>query len=219
LALANAAERLGARIFESSRAGRVTGSRDGVSLRTPQGTVRCRHVVIATGSATPAFTPLLSRFRVSSTYVLATQPLPAGLRRQMRAGRVMFWDAERPYHYFRWTDDGRIVFGGGDRPVPRGRRARHAALVEGVASLKAKLCGFYPQLDAVKVSCAWDGLFATTPDALPYIGPHRRYPRHLFALGYGGNGMTFGFLAARILLRHCLGRAHPSDSLFRFSRF
>jgi hypothetical protein len=31
-------------------------------------------------------------------------------------------------------------------------------------------------------------LFATTPDSLPYIGPHRRYPRHLFALGYGGNG-------------------------------
>jgi hypothetical protein len=35
---------------------------------------------------------------------------------------------------------------------------------------------------------------------LPFIGPHRRYPRHLFALGYGGNGMTFGFLAARLLL-------------------
>ena len=47
---------------------------------------------------------------------------------------------------------------------------------------------------------AWEGLFATTPDGLPYIGPHRRYPRHLFALGYGGNGMTFGFLAARLLL-------------------
>ena len=32
-----------------------------------------------------------------------------------------------------------------------------------------------------------------TADSLPYIGPHRRYPRHWFALGYGGNGMTFGF--------------------------
>ena len=31
-----------------------------------------------------------------------------------------------------------------------------------------------------------------TADSLPYIGPHRRYPRHWFALGYGGNGMTFG---------------------------
>ncbi|HEV8345802.1 MAG TPA: hypothetical protein VGQ16_04480 [Vicinamibacterales bacterium] len=29
--------------------------------------------------------------------------------------------------------------------------------------------------------------------ACPTSGPHRRYPRHLFALGYGGNGMTFGF--------------------------
>jgi hypothetical protein len=47
---------------------------------------------------------------------------------------------------------------------------------------------------------AWEGLFAMTPDTLPYIGPHRRYPRQWFVLGYGGNGMTFGFLAARLLL-------------------
>jgi hypothetical protein len=35
---------------------------------------------------------------------------------------------------------------------------------------------------------------------LPYIGAHSRYPGHLFALGYGGNGMTASFLAARMLL-------------------
>ena len=65
---------------------------------------------------------------------------------------------------------------------------------------------------------AWEGLFATTPDGLPYIGTHRHYPRHLFALGYGGNGMTFGFLAAQIIARHVRGRALPADALFRFNR-
>src|SRR5690348_17691792 len=49
-----------------------------------------------------------------------------------------------------------------------------------------------------------------SPDGLPYVGPHRRYPRHLFALGYGGNGMTFGFLAARLVLEEYLGKA-PRD--------
>ena len=58
-----------------------------------------------------------------------------------------------------------------------------------------------------------------TPDGLPYIGTHRRYPRHLFALGYGGNGMTFGFLAGRLLLDVVRGIRNPDLELFAFSRF
>ena len=50
------------------------------------------------------------------------------------------------------------------------------------------------------------GPFALTPGSLPYIGPHRRYPRDWFALGYGGNGMTFGRLAARLLLQRIEAR-------------
>jgi glycine/D-amino acid oxidase-like deaminating enzyme len=63
-----------------------------------------------------------------------------------------------------------------------------------------------------------DRLATTTPDGLRYIGPHRRYPRHLFALGYGGNGMTVGFLAAGILVRQHRGVAQPDDRLFAFAR-
>ena len=65
---------------------------------------------------------------------------------------------------------------------------------------------------------AWEGPFATTPDGLPYIGPHRRYPRHLFALGYGGNGMAFSFLAAQMLLRAVQGRSIADAKLFEFGR-
>lgn len=53
---------------------------------------------------------------------------------------------------------------------------------------------------------------------LPYIGPHRRYPRHLFALGYGGNGMTFGFLASRLLLDWYRGNQTRDHDLFAFGR-
>ena len=53
---------------------------------------------------------------------------------------------------------------------------------------------------------------------LSTIGTHRRYPRHLFALGYGGNGMTFGFLAAQMIARALTGRPHQDDALFAFGR-
>jgi glycine/D-amino acid oxidase-like deaminating enzyme len=65
---------------------------------------------------------------------------------------------------------------------------------------------------------AWEGLFALTKDGLPYIGAHRRYPRHLFALGYGGNGMTFAALAARMLLEQWQGKRSGDHELFSFSR-
>jgi glycine/D-amino acid oxidase-like deaminating enzyme len=57
-----------------------------------------------------------------------------------------------------------------------------------------------------------------TPDGLPCIGPHRRYPHHLFALGYGGNGMTFGLLAARMLLERWQGVEPADHDLLAFGR-
>jgi glycine/D-amino acid oxidase-like deaminating enzyme len=66
--------------------------------------------------------------------------------------------------------------------------------------LRADFEAILPALGTIDIDAAWEGLFAMSPDSLPYIGPRRRYPGHWFALGYGGNGMTFGFLAAYLLL-------------------
>ena len=77
----------------------------------------------------------------------------------------------------------------------------------------------FPTLPEIGIDRAWEGLFAMTPDGLPYIGPHRRYPGHAFALGYGGNGMTFAALSARILLEQWRGIDSPDHQLFAFNRF
>jgi glycine/D-amino acid oxidase-like deaminating enzyme len=76
----------------------------------------------------------------------------------------------------------------------------------------------FPALAGIDIEYAWEGLFAMTPDGLPYIGPHRHYPGHLFALGYGGNGMTYGFLAARLLLDWFRGIQSADYRLFAFGR-
>jgi glycine/D-amino acid oxidase-like deaminating enzyme len=128
----------------------------------------------------------------------------------------MLWDTERPYHYARWTADHRLLFGGRDYPARRKTGA--ASLRKRTRELTTDLIDLYPSARDLAPEYLWEGLFATTPDGLPYIGPHRRYPRHLFALGYGGNGMTFGFLAAEILDRMLRGVERPGDELFRFGR-
>jgi glycine/D-amino acid oxidase-like deaminating enzyme len=216
--LMRAAAQRGAHICERSTVQRIDSSRSEVVLHTRAGTVTADRVIVATGYATPAFAPLAGRFRMNHTYVLATRRLRAHERRMLGLGDFLLWDTERPYHYARWTPDGRLLLGGNDRALlPPSRRRR------GFASSRAQLRDYYgsllPALKDVEIEFAWEGLFARTRDGLPYIGVHRRYPRHLFALGYGGNGMTFGFLAARLLVDAFLNGGNQDDlKLFKFGR-
>ena len=215
---ARGAERRGAHLFEHSHVHSVKASRHGVTLHLDRGTLSADVAIIATGYATQEFEPLASRFRMMNTYVIATPRLDGALRRRIGPGDVMLWDTERPYHYLRWTPDHRLLFGGLDRPrLPA--RTRPVVLRQQAATLMADLTSWYPVLRGVSPEYAWEGLFATTPDGLPYVGPHYRYPRQLFALGYGGNGMTLGFFAAQALVRIAGRRPEPADSLFAFSRW
>ena len=154
-----------------------------------------------------------------TTYVVATRPLTPPERRRRRAERG----------HGRGIRTGRIttragrrtigcILGGADRPL-RPERERAQALTAGDAAPSSDhFRALYPALADVPLEYGWEGLFATTPDSLPYIGPHRRYGRHLFALGYGGNGMTMGFLAARLLLDWYRGDRSADHELFAFSR-
>jgi glycine/D-amino acid oxidase-like deaminating enzyme len=215
--LMQAATANGARVFERSTINRIRQTDNGVRLYARHGMVDAPQVVIATGYATKYFRPLAGRFTMRRTYVLATNRIGALDRRRLGLGKVMLWDTERPYHYVRWTPDHRLLLGGADRPVtPGANRARQFAAA--TTALREYFESMYPVLSKIGYDTAWEGLFAMTPDSLPYIGPHRLYPNHAFALGYGGNGMTFAALAARVLVEQWRGIRSPDHELFAFNR-
>ena len=217
LGILGAAERAGAQIFERSRVTRITPQADGVRLHTDHGVVDADRVIIATGYATRQFRPLIGRFRMYHTYVIGTAPLRASERRPLGMADLLLWSTGQPYHYARFTGDHRLLLGGADVPVrPRQRPA--ALLATARRELRDYFEPQFPALADIATPIAWQGLFAMTPDSLPYIGPHRRYPRHWFALGYGGNGMTFAFLAARLLLERWQGTGSADHALFEFGR-
>jgi len=215
--LLRAAASNGARIFERSPVRRIDATQAGVVVRTGRGAITADCVIVATGFATPAFKPLAGRFRMKHTYVLATAPIGRRQRAKLGLGDVLLWDTGRPYHYARWTEDHRLLLGGNDRRLVTPARRQKAFAVH-VRQLRQSFERLLPALRDVDIDVAWEGLFAMTPDGLPYIGPHRRYPRHLFALGYGGNGMTFGFLAGRLLLDAFRNVPNPDLQLFAFGR-
>jgi glycine/D-amino acid oxidase-like deaminating enzyme len=76
----------------------------------------------------------------------------------------------------------------------------------------------YPAISGIQPVRAWDVPVARTVDGLPYLGTHRNYPRHLFALGIDPHRLGHCWLAARLLLRHYQGAAEKSDAPFGFGR-
>ena len=207
----------GAQVFERSPVKRIANESGVLTIRTPRGVVRADQVVVATGYATADFRPLVGRFRMKDTFVIATRRLPERLRRSMLEKRAMLWDTDRPYHYLRWTDDGRLILGGED-VAHRPRPDAAARLAAGRKRLLAYLARIYPALADERPEYAWEGLFAETSDGLPFVGAHLRYPRHLFALGFGGNGMTAAFLAAQLLVERYRREPDPREPLFAFNR-
>lgn len=202
----------GAALLARTRVRSVTVEGECVTLDTDRGRLRARWLVYATGYETPeALRP--DPVALHSTYALATEPLADFGAWQ---DQCLIWETGRPYHYVCATEDRRILIGGADAPF-RNTTWRDRLMPGRARKLEHRLEQLFPALP-IQTAFVWAGTFGVSPDSLPYIGPDRSCPRSLFALGYGANGITFGAVAAQILLDLCLGRDNPDAELFRLDR-
>jgi glycine/D-amino acid oxidase-like deaminating enzyme len=178
-------------------------TKDGVAVELSGGAViEARHVVLATGYTMPALVKC-DHHSISSTFAIATPPLPASCWHD----GVLIWEASENYLYARTTQDGRIIIGGEDEDDVIEPAARDALIPAKRAALLDKLRQFC-SVPAV-AEHAWAGSFGHTDDSLPLIGPVPGHPQLLAAYGYGGNGITFSFLASRVIERLIAGAHEP----------
>jgi glycine/D-amino acid oxidase-like deaminating enzyme len=145
--------------------------------------------------------------------VIASRPLPAGTPWKEDC---LIWETARPYVYLRTTEDHRILIGGEDEPFADPAR-RDAKLPVKTRKLLRRFRALFPAIP-FELDFAWTGTFGESPDGLPYIGAKSGSPRVLYALGYGGNGITFSQIAATLLSRICQGKIARDARIFRFDR-
>ena len=81
-----------------------------------------------------------------------------------------------------------------------------------------ELSVLYPAISGLQPEWAWSETHYETVDRLPFVGLHRNFPRHLFAMGASRHGVALAWMAARILLRQYQDQALKGDELFGFSR-
>ena len=217
LGLAAAAAGRGAAIFQQSAVERIRVGRKEVEVATARGVVKADAVVVATGAPLPDLRALRRHLHPTHSYVVVSEPLPAGVRRELGRRSAALRDHGEPPHLLRWLKDDRVLFAGGDQP-PVPARAQDKTLVQRTGQLMYELSMLYPAISGARPEYAWRAPYDATVDGLPYIGAHRNFPRHLFALGHGRHGLAVAWLAARVLLRHYQNVPERGDDLFGFSR-
>jgi glycine/D-amino acid oxidase-like deaminating enzyme len=177
-------------------------------------TITADWIVVATGYEAPEeFAILRPLTRLKSTYALATAPLPSPPWNDS----AILWDSGHPYLYARTSADGRAIIGGEDEDFADPEQ-RDALIPSKCRTLQAKLGELSPAAGSGSPEFCWAGTFGESIDGLPFIGPHPRWHNILFSLGYGGNGMTFSLIAARLIRDLVSGRTPELADLFALTR-
>ncbi len=182
-------------------------------LKTDRGAVvHCDVAIIATGYESQS----MLREKIvdlKSTYAVVTQPLDD---LSPWSEEWIMWETARPYLYLRATSDRRLLAGGEDDnfrdPARRDRNLKSKS-----EKLLRRLESLFPG-KPLEIEYRWAGTFGETHDGLAYIGATPEYPGCLFALGFGGNGITFSTIAANLIADAVDGRPAPEMRLFRFGR-
>ncbi len=217
IGLAAAAADRGAQIFERTAAGRTKFGRRTADVVLDDGNIRTRRIIVATGRPTALFKSLIRHFWLKSSFLAMTAPIPAKVRNQLGRREVVFRDLAQPPHVVRWVDDERLLISGADDAdvLPR---LRDKTIVQRTGQLMYELSTIYPEISGILPEYGWEAPYALTAEGVPYLGPHRNFPHHLFAFGDASRSVTGAYLASRVLLRHHLGETDPADEAFGFNR-
>ena len=200
--LAAACERLGVRIYERSPVTRMSARPTDVTLHTRHGSAVAPRVALATN----AFPPLLRRIQQYVVpvydYALVTEPLTAGQLAEVGwRNRQGVSDAGNQFHYYRLTNDNRILWGGYDAVYHYGNKV-HPSLHQRPATFELLARHFvttFPQLEGLRFTHRWGGVIDTSSRVSAFFGTAAG-GKVAYAAGFTGLGVGATRFGAQVML-------------------
>jgi glycine/D-amino acid oxidase-like deaminating enzyme len=193
--LAEAAARRGARIHENNPVtaiDRLGAARFRISTAVG-GRVEADRVLVATGASIQGpFGWFRRRIVPVGSFIVVTAPLSRSVLADIMPGDRVCTTSKNIGHYFRLTDDGRLLFGGRARFA----MSDHKSDEKSGRILQKGLAETFPQLGPVPIEFCWGGLVDMTQDRFPHAG--ERNGIH-YALGYSGHGTQMSVLMGGIM--------------------
>ena len=176
-------------IYENTVALRIERQGSSFLVTTPEGSIVAERVVVATNAFTDSqLGPEMTRLqRAIWTYCIATDVIDSGTWDKVGLKpNLSFYDANHLLHYFRRTEDGRLLFGGGEP----GLEASTAASLESHAqALETQFRKYLPSLAHVRRATVWCGPVSITRDLTPALSSFHD-GRLFLAIGCIGHGLV-----------------------------
>ncbi len=203
----------GGQVYDKTEIKHIAYPQNRVVLTTSEGhRIEAKRLVIAAGYESQQYLKQQVE-TLNSTYAIVSEPLG---KQKFWYENSLIWETARPYLYIRTTADNRLLIGGKDEafydPTKRDKLiAQKSKLLQKAFARK------FPHLNFT-IDFQWAGTFTGTKDGLPYIGATSERPNTYFALGFGGNGITFSQIAAELIRDLYLGKKNRDAEIFSFDR-
>jgi gamma-glutamylputrescine oxidase len=187
--LARACVAAGVQIHETTRVHDLTEGTP-AKVRSDQGRVLADHVIVATnGYGTGLTRGTRARVMPINNFIAVTEPLGDRGSSILNQDHCAY-DSRFVVNYYRKTEGGRLLFGGGESYGYR--------FPKDIASVvRRPLEQTFPQLKGVRLDYAWGGTLAITMSRLPYVA--RPAPNMLVASGYSGTGVAMATMAGKLM--------------------
>ena len=204
----------GLRVYDRTPVVSIKHNRFNVQLKTQEKFhITAKKLVYATGYEVVDFIskPIV---KLTSTYAIASETFNS----PVKPGKedIVIWNTAKPYLYLRSTNDNRIIIGGRDEEF-FSHIKRDKLIPQKTKQLQKDFKRIFPAVP-FKTEFSWAGIFGSTKDGLPYIGAYKNLPNSFFALGFGGNGITFSQVAGEIIASLIKGKKNKDAELFAFDR-
>jgi gamma-glutamylputrescine oxidase len=201
--LAGAAVAAGAVLYENSRALSRCRVNDGWQVRTHQGQIHCKDIVLAGNATLGALEPTLSRKILGvGTYMIATESLTPADAAALLPTDVAVADMNWIIDYFRLSADHRLLFGG-EVSYTGLNPARYAH------TLASRLHQVFPQLRETPITHRWGGWIDITVNRAPHFG--RLDTGVYFVQGFSGHGLVLAGIAGKLLAEAIQGSQERFD--------
>jgi glycine/D-amino acid oxidase-like deaminating enzyme len=180
--LVGLAEQAGAQLHERTRVRSIRRQADGrFVVETERGAIHARDVLVATNGYTDGAAPSLRRRIIPiGSYIIATEPLPEALAKELSPTGRAYFDTRNFLSYWHVSADRRLVFGG--------RVSFFPTTVDRTAKLlHTRMLDVHPQVAGYRVEYSWGGKIGMTFDRMPHIG---RSGGVMYAMGCCGSGVV-----------------------------
>jgi gamma-glutamylputrescine oxidase len=196
--LANAFVIMGGEIFEQSPVKTWVSESSQVRVSTSEAEVKTGRLVLGCNVGMESIEgisaqKLAKRILPVGSWVIATEPLPKDLAKELIPSNAAVVDMRFILDYFRLSADHRMVFGGGCSYTGQ----EHPSNLKVV--MRHKMLKVFPELVDFNIDYGWGGLIDISMNRMPDFGYADSSQRVLYAQGFSGSGIVATNAAARVL--------------------